>query len=119
MPRGVGPADIGGDATAGIAAAEVVAAGGAGGTSLATWGGGATFLLDPVLSTPLRKDQVRIDLSEEFSRKVHPDKEVRCLVLRSGIALGRRDGPGGQRVDGTGQLGGGAGGGFCSGGWFG
>lgn len=54
------------------------------------WGRGAKFLLDPVLTTPLRKDQVRIDLSEEFSRKVHPDPEVRRDVHSSLGLLGCR-----------------------------
>lgn len=40
------------------------------------WGGGARYLLEPILETPLRKEQVRVDLSEAYSRKPHPDPEV-------------------------------------------
>lgn len=45
------------------------------------WGGGARYLLEPVLATPLRKEQVRVDLSEAYSRKPHPDPEV-ILTLK-------------------------------------
>lgn len=53
------------------------------------WGGGAPFLLEPALEVPLRKSQVCVELSEAYSRKSHPDSEVRfpggaggCLVRR-------------------------------------
>lgn len=78
VPRSLGTvtataAERGGDAAVG----SVHAAGFPG-----EWGGGAEFLLDPVLTTPLQRDQVRVDLSEEFSRKAHPDQEVKFLVAQ-------------------------------------
>ncbi|CAM9420606.1 unnamed protein product [Ectocarpus sp. 13 AM-2016] len=39
------------------------------------WGGGAEYLLEPALETPLRRDQVRVDVAEAYSRKPHPDPE--------------------------------------------
>lgn len=46
------------------------------------WGGGARYLLEPILETPLRKEQVRVDLSEAYSRKPHPDPEVILTYLK-------------------------------------
>ncbi|CBN79318.1 conserved unknown protein [Ectocarpus siliculosus] len=40
------------------------------------WGGGAEYLLEPALETPLRRDQVRVDVAEAYSRKPHPDPEA-------------------------------------------
>lgn len=50
-------------------------------TERGVWGGGAKFLLDPVLETPLPKSQVRVDVSESYSRKPHPDPEVQSLLV--------------------------------------
>ena len=61
----------------GTAAAAAVAAVEAAVEAAGVWGGGAPFLLEPALDTPLRKDQVRVELSEAYSRKPHPDREVR------------------------------------------
>lgn len=47
------------------------------------WGGGAEYLLKPALETPLRRDQVRVDVAEAYSRKPHPDPEVRRVPERS------------------------------------
>ena len=66
-------------AAAAAAAAEAVAAAAAG----RLWGGGAPFILEPALETPLRKDQVRVELSEAYSRKPHPDREVRTSILNA------------------------------------
>lgn len=46
------------------------------------WGGGAEYLLEPALETPLRRDQVRVDVAEAYSRKAHPDPEVRGVSAR-------------------------------------
>ena len=70
-----GGATHGGDAAGGpVLAAAAVAK--AVDDRAGVWGGGAKYLLEPVLEPPLRKDQVRVDLSEAFSRKPHPDPEV-------------------------------------------
>ncbi|CAN0556919.1 unnamed protein product, partial [Ectocarpus sp. 12 AP-2014] len=44
------------------------------------WGGGAEYLLEPALETPLRRDQVRVDVAEGYSRKPHPDPEVEANI---------------------------------------
>lgn len=79
MARGVGSSAGRGDSAGGPAGLGARA--GAGSVTSRAWGGGAKFLLQPALETPLRKDQVRVDLSESYSRKVHPDEQVRVLSL--------------------------------------
>lgn len=60
--------------------------------STEVWGGGAPFLLEPALEVPLRMSQVHVDLSEAYSRKIHPEPKVHCRGEACGYLVRRKTG---------------------------